>query len=134
MDNLKQIDSILKKAAADVPANAMADASDWNAIEQRLKYRKNRIIGMWFFLALSIFTTVSYTITRQKDYSDTLQNSNSSQKVTSIHGNDPLKEQIETSEKLIDINRDKENISTGKKDDVESKIETGKKINKKPRI
>ena len=132
MDNLKQIDSILKKAAADVPANAMADASDWNAIEQRLKYRKNRIIGMWFFLALSIFTAVSYTITRQKGFSDTVQNSNSSLKVTSIRGNDPLKEQIETSEKLIDINREKENISTGKKDDVESKIETGKKINKKP--
>ena len=70
---------------------------------------------MWFFLALSIFTAVSYTISRQKDYSDTVQNSNSSLKVTSIRGNDPLKEQIETTEKLIDISREKEDISTGKK-------------------
>jgi len=92
LDNLKQIDSILKKAAADVPANAMANASDWNAIEQRLKYRKNRIIGMWFFLALTIFTAVSYTITRQIGYSDKLQYSNNSLKVTGLGSNNPLKE------------------------------------------
>ena len=62
MDKLKQIDNILRKAAADMPLKGVTTSSDWNAIEQRLKNRKRRIMFMWSFLAL--FISSSFIIFR----------------------------------------------------------------------
>ena len=58
MDKLKQIDNILRKAAADTPLKGVTTSSDWNAIEQRLKNRKRRIMFMWSFLALFISSSL----------------------------------------------------------------------------
>jgi len=58
LDNLKQIDNILKKAAADMPTSGINLSSDWNAIEKKLKQRKRRIIFMWSFLALFISSSL----------------------------------------------------------------------------
>lgn len=57
MDNLQHIDNLLKQASQ-VPANALVTASDWAAVEKKLKQRKNRIYAMWFFLALICAGTV----------------------------------------------------------------------------
>ena len=57
MDNLQHIDNLLKQASQ-VPANASVTASDWAAVEKKLKQRKNRIYAMWFFLALICAGTV----------------------------------------------------------------------------
>lgn len=57
MDNLQHIDNLLKQASQ-VPANALVTASDWDAVEKKLKQRKNRIYAMWFFLALICAGTV----------------------------------------------------------------------------
>ena len=58
MDNLKQIDNILKKAVADMPNNGHNLSSDWDAIEKKLKHRKRRIILLWSFLALFISSSL----------------------------------------------------------------------------
>ena len=58
MDKLKQIDSILKKAVADVPHSGILQSSDWDAIEQKLNSRKRRIIVLWSFVALMFFSSV----------------------------------------------------------------------------
>jgi len=57
LDNLQHIDNLLKQASQ-VPANALVTASDWAAVEKKLKQRKNRIYAMWFFLALICAGTV----------------------------------------------------------------------------
>lgn len=51
MDNLQHIDELLK-SASQAPANTLVNDSDWNAIDKKLKQRKNRIYALWFFLAL----------------------------------------------------------------------------------
>lgn len=58
MDNLKQIDNILKKAVADMPNSGHNLSSDWDAIEKKLKQRKRRIVFMWSFLALFISSSL----------------------------------------------------------------------------
>ena len=57
MDNLQHIDELLK-SASQAPANALVNDSDWNAIDKKLKQRKNRIYALWFFLALICAGTV----------------------------------------------------------------------------
>lgn len=76
MDRLTQIDSILKKAAADVPANASSYAADWDAIERRLKFRRNRIRAMWFLLALlsSSIITIYLNLTNEPSLPSVEQN------------------------------------------------------------
>jgi hypothetical protein len=58
LDNLKQIDNILKKAVADMPNSGHNLSSDWDAIEKKLKQRKRRIVFMWSFLALFISSSL----------------------------------------------------------------------------
>ena len=65
MDKLKQIDSILKKAAADVHFNDVIQSSDWDAIEHKLKKRKRRIIVLWSFIALMFTTSIVTLIVTQ---------------------------------------------------------------------
>lgn len=57
MDNLQHIDDLLRRASQ-VPANALVNDSDWEAVEKKLRHRKNRIYAMWFFLAL-VVTSIS---------------------------------------------------------------------------
>ena len=58
MDKLKQIDSILKKAVADVQFNGVVQSSDWDAIEKKLNNRKRRITALWSFVGLIFFSSV----------------------------------------------------------------------------
>ena len=52
MNKLKQIDNILKKAAAEVYFNNTIQSSDWDTIEHRLKKRKRRLIVLWSSVAI----------------------------------------------------------------------------------
>jgi hypothetical protein len=73
LDKLKQIDSILKKAAADVHFNDVIQSSDWDAIEHKLKKRKRRIIVLWSFIALMFTTSIVTLIVTQDSLTDELE-------------------------------------------------------------
>ena len=92
MDNLQHIDDLLKKSATSF-VYAEVGATDWLAVEKKLKQRKKRIYALWFFLALVFvsssivlvnFTSseespiVSHTITQNLDQQsfDQLENTN----------------------------------------------------------
>ena len=71
MDNLQHIDNLLKKAAQ-VPANALVSDSDWNAVEKKLKNRKNRIFAMWFFLALMLVSGAGLLVSNYSSTENTV--------------------------------------------------------------
>ena len=58
MDKLQHIDDLLKKSAPDFEY-AEVGASDWLAVENKLKRRKRRIYALWCFLALILVSSTS---------------------------------------------------------------------------
>ena len=80
MDNLQHIDELLRSSASSSANSYEVDASDWLVVEKKLRYRKNRIYAVWFFLALIL---VSSTVVIFKNTKEGVSNINENTTITS---------------------------------------------------
>ena len=76
MDNLQHIDELLRSSASSSANSFEVDASDWHAVEKKLRYRKNRIYAVWFFLALILVSSSIVLVKNNKVNSTITKNEN----------------------------------------------------------
>ena len=101
MDNLKQIDNILKKAVADMPNSGHNLSSDWDAIEKKLPKPNSNITSI---IAIGLILVTSSLLI----ISSYIGTENSSKKI--ITSSNPLKENISTD--LVKEFQQNENTNT----------------------
>jgi hypothetical protein len=102
LDNLQHIDELLRSSASSSANSFEVGASDWHAVEKKLRYRKNRIYAVWFFLAL-ILVSSSIVLVKNTKVNSTITKTENQPTTNQIDSNIESQELNKAPEKTVDL-------------------------------